>query len=498
MDEIRAAPSLALRRAVGGGAADRRRAQLGPEQAALERVHDARNGLRGGSLPARGAVRPARRRLVSRRLSRRRLVRPGDQGGPRGGARARRGGGRGRSRTAAPDGGSRRRLRNDRLAARAHGGEEGYGRRARGHWPAARSGGVRQRDAGDPGRSRPDLRGGPAQGRGDRAPDRAARAARRLRALVRRPDAVHRRRLDDHRDARDRLDRRALHDDGDLRHEPRSADRARDRDRLLAPDRLSLPRRARARRPDGRGDRADDGNRRPGGRLLGRDGRDRPGAPALHAAAVHGLDGCRRLPDSAAVDPRGAHAPARPPLALRAARDEAGARRRLPPRPATPARASLRRDDRRRAGALGSARPLDHAQAAALPRRRSDGARGRGRARARSPADAGLRVWHPAVAGIDPGLQRPPRGRRARRAGPDPDPRRLRSGERDSYAGDPERDRRADRLGAPRSRGRPRRLRAAAALHRPGAAATRISPSPARTSTALSPPRTSPGDCARS
>ena len=124
-------------------------------------------------------------------------------------------------------------------------------------------------------------------------------------------------------------------------------------------------------------------------------------------------------------------------------------------------------DGRRRAGALGSARALDHAQAAALPRRRSDGARRRGRTRPRSPADAGLRVWHPSVAGIDPGLQRPPRGRRARRARPDPDPRRLRSGERDPHAGDPERDRRADRLRAPRSGGRARRLRRRAAVRAP-------------------------------
>ena len=55
-----------------------------------------------------------------------------------------------------------------------------------------------------------------------------------------------------------------------LRDEPRLADRARDRDRLLAADRLPLPRGARP-RAVGRGrDRAHDADRRPRRHLLGR------------------------------------------------------------------------------------------------------------------------------------------------------------------------------------------------------------------------------------
>ena len=77
------------------------------------------------------------------------------------------------------------------------------------------------------------------------------------------------------------------------------ADRAGDRDRLLAADRLPLPRGARARRAGGRRDRADDGDRRARGGLLRRDGGDRARAADLHAAAVHALDGDRRLPDPA-------------------------------------------------------------------------------------------------------------------------------------------------------------------------------------------------------
>ena len=62
------------------------------------------------------------------------------------------------------------------------------------------------------------------------------------------PAPVHVRRCHDPGDARDRLDLRALHGADDLPDEPGHADRARDRDRLLAADRLPLPRGA-AERP---------------------------------------------------------------------------------------------------------------------------------------------------------------------------------------------------------------------------------------------------------
>ncbi len=71
--------------------------------------------------------------------------------------------------------------------------------------------------------------------------------------------------------------RRAPLPGGLLRDEPRRADRARARDRLLAADRLPLPRGARAGRLDRRGGRADDGHRRPRGRLL-RASRSRSGS----------------------------------------------------------------------------------------------------------------------------------------------------------------------------------------------------------------------------
>ena len=100
----------------------------------------------------------------------------------------------------------------------------------------------------DPARPRPDLQPGPEAGRvRDRAPDRAARPARRVRALLGGDDPVHLRRLHDHRHARDRLLDRPPRGDADLRDEPRPADRARDRRRLLAADRLPLPRGARGR-----------------------------------------------------------------------------------------------------------------------------------------------------------------------------------------------------------------------------------------------------------
>ena len=64
--------------------------------------------------------------------------------------------------------------------------------------------------------------------------------------------------------------RRAPRLDADVRDEPRAADRARDRGRLLAADRLPLPRGARRGPTTGRRGRADDADRRPRGDLLRR------------------------------------------------------------------------------------------------------------------------------------------------------------------------------------------------------------------------------------
>ena len=68
-------------------------------------------------------------------------------------------------------------------------------------------------------------------------------------------------------------------------------------DRLLASRRLPLSRRACERRLEGRGARADDGDGRTSRRLQRDRGRDRPRAPAVHAAAVHARLRHRRPPD---------------------------------------------------------------------------------------------------------------------------------------------------------------------------------------------------------
>src|SRR6266540_2923657 len=226
-------------------------------------------------------------------------------------------------------------------------------------------------------------------------------------------DPVPVRRGDDHGDARNRLHLRALHDDGDLRHESRAADRTRNRDRLFAPDRLSVPRGARARRHEGRRDRAHDGDGGTRGDLLRRDRCDRAGAAALHAVALHALDGRRRLPDPARLDRRGRNAAAGTAVCVRAARDETRARRRLAAAQRAVA-AALRRAGRR-AWLLGSAGTLDHASADRFLRGwygRSDRRRC---ARVRSPADAGISPGDSAIATVGAWPERAPGGGRARR-----------------------------------------------------------------------------------
>ena len=113
-------------------------------------------------------------------------------------------------------------------------------RAAAGTIPGAR--GLRHRPGGDRARPRPGVRRGP-QGRRalHRHPDRAPDPRLRLRD-ARVPAAVPLRGRRDPDDARDHLDLRQLHGADDLPAEPRHADRARDRDRLLAARRLPLPR----------------------------------------------------------------------------------------------------------------------------------------------------------------------------------------------------------------------------------------------------------------
>ena len=82
-------------------------------------------------------------------------------------------------------------------------------------------------------------------------------------------DPVRLRRVHDHADAHRRVRARAAVPDGELRDEPRRADRARARRRLLAADRLALPRGARPRRDVDDGDRRTMADRGPVGRLLG-------------------------------------------------------------------------------------------------------------------------------------------------------------------------------------------------------------------------------------
>ena len=122
--------------------------------------------------------------------------------------------------------------------------------------PRGRAARLRDRPAGDPARPRAGALVRPAPRRGDRAADRAAHPRRGARALGDGADPVRLRRVHDHADADRPLRDRAPLLHGQLRDEPRRADRARARRRLLAADRVALPRGARPGGHDGRGDRA--------------------------------------------------------------------------------------------------------------------------------------------------------------------------------------------------------------------------------------------------
>ena len=101
--------------------------------------------------------------------------------------------------------------------------------------------------------------------------------------------------------------------------------------------------------------------------------------------------------DPARLDRRRRDAAAGAALALRAARDEARARRRVHARPAAMPLPQLP-GTRTRAGLLGAARALDHAPPGALPRRRRRAPARRRDPGVRAAAHAGLGGRHPALA----------------------------------------------------------------------------------------------------
>ena len=101
-------------------------------------------------------------------------------------------------------------------------------------------------------------------------------------------------------------------------HEPRLADRARDRDRLLVARSSTASARNYGTGGPRRRDRDDDGHGRPRGGVLRHRGRDRPGVAPVHAAAVHARLRRRRADHPDRLGRRGAHVPAGAPVAPRA------------------------------------------------------------------------------------------------------------------------------------------------------------------------------------
>ena len=312
-----------------------------------------------GAPAAAGALRRTARRNVHRRLPdpqqgrSRRPGRPRRAGCPHGAARR-------------PSGSRRDRLRGRDHLTRPAAREAVHLVAAAGarRQPA----GARHRAAGRPGRSRPDLLQRPPSRRGDRDPADAARPARRLRRLDRGRDPVSRRRLHDRRDARAALPDRPRRVDGRLRPQPRRADRAGARGRLLAPRRAPLPGGAAAGRGSGRRGRAHDRHSRPGGRVLRRRRRNRARSPARRAGAVHPLDGDRRPSDPRRLRRSRAHPAAGASLMLRREARRPRARRRL----------------------LGPHGTNDHAAAARVPRRRQSRAGRPGAPRRIARAHAGI------------------------------------------------------------------------------------------------------------
>ena len=135
------------------------------------------------------------------------------------------------------------------------------------------------------------------------------------------------------------------------------------------------------RRLEGRRRRADDGDRRPRGVFSGATVAIGLALLLFMPLAVHALDGDRRLPDPARLDPRRGDAAAGPALALRPARDERALRD-----PAA-VRADAKALER---GFWARLSRRDHAPPGGLPRRRHRAARRRRAAGLRAAADTGL------------------------------------------------------------------------------------------------------------
>ena len=226
-------------------------------------------------------------------------------------------------------------------------------------------------------------------------------------------------------------------------------------------------------RYDGRGDRADDGDRGTRRRLLGDDRRDRAGAAAARARSVHPVDRRRRLPRAARVDRGGGDAAAGAALVRRAPRRAPRAGGRVPPLAARDPAAGAAGDGRRRERLLGAAGAVDHAPTRSVPRRRD-----RDPPRLRGAGDlpsrhARLDLGAAAVPGVGARPEAPARGRGRRRADADGD-RRRRGSRRCSARQDRARgDRAARRRAVPRSGGLRRRARPRVTVRRARAGATR-------------------------
>ncbi len=316
---------------------------------AHEPVHAARHGHAAGGGDPQGPLRAAVDRLVHDRRPKRR---PGPRARARGTRRR-----RARSRPATDEPPRQRDAghaggdgRAARLRSRAGRFQEPHGRHARSDRRHPWCDGLPDGTGGDRARPRPGLRRGPHQGRAHRASDRVGDPRRHI-WDARVPDPVRLRARDDPDHPRDRVGLRELHGAVDLPAEPRVADRARDRDRLLAPRRLPLPRRASGRASPRRGDRQDDGDGRPRRRLQRDGGRDRARDARLHAAPVHPRVRDRRPVHPCSVGARRRHLPSGRAVAGRRA-----------PRPHSRAAAQVARAPRRHgARLLGCARALHHA-----------------------------------------------------------------------------------------------------------------------------------------
>ncbi len=211
-------------------------------------------------------------------------------------------------------------------------------------------------------------------------------------------DPVRLRRLHDPRSARGRLRARTCSADGDVRHQPRRADRPGARDRLLAARRPPLPRRARPRRLARGCGRDGRWRRRVVPSLLRTRGSDRPGRPPVRA-------GSRSSARSASA---GCSCPL---VSLAGMRDTAAC-------PALAPRTSAGAAVRRHSDGLAASRRGGDEEAAGLPRIGTRRAGGDGRQRDDPRRDARLDLLDPRYLGVRAGLRAASRSRRVRRVAP--------------------------------------------------------------------------------